>query len=362
VDGLIHRFDEAAFFAQNETLALRELKVGLPFGVGLQACAINLVCGETRKRDQSPGDVIGTFVRQKVADEVAAAGGDDPSPIHRIPLEGGALKGVNLVADQAGKVHVATIPVASAEWFVYDRTMSDGPNIARIAALVGDPARAEMLTALLGGRALTATELSGVAGITKQTASAHLSKLLEARLLTMQSQGRHRYFQLADADVAHLLESLMGVAHRAGAVRLRSGPREPALRNARQCYDHLAGDKGVQLFDSLVQRGLFKPASGTLELSGSGANFFHDFGIDVDLLEKRRRPLCRSCLDWSARRHHLGGALGAAMLQRIFALGWARRARYSRAVIFSAGGEMAFRRRFGDILGPARPAGNMRDT
>jgi DNA-binding transcriptional ArsR family regulator len=225
--------------------------------------------------------------------------------------------------------------------------MSDGPNIARIAALVGDPARAEILTALLGGRALTATELSGVAGITKQTASAHLSKLLDARLLTMQSQGRHRYFQLADADVAHLLESLMGVAHRAGAARLHPGPREPALRNARQCYDHLAGNKGVQVFDSLVQRGLLKPTSTALELSGPGARFFRDLGIDIDSLEIHRRPLCRGCLDWSARRHHLGGALGAAMLQRIFALGWARRASKSRAIIFSAAGETAFRRRFG---------------
>ena len=225
--------------------------------------------------------------------------------------------------------------------------MSDGPNIARIAALVGDPARAEILTALLGGRALTATELSAVAGITKQTASAHLSKLIDARLLTMQCQGRHRYFQLADADVAHLLESLMGVAHRAGAVRLRSGPREPALRNARQCYDHLAGDKGVQVFDSLVQRGLLESTSAALELSASGAGFFRDLGVDIDALESRRRPLCRGCLDWSARRQHLGGALGAALLQRIFALGWARRARKSRAVIFSAAGETQFRRRFG---------------
>ncbi len=132
--------------------------------------------------------------------------------------------------------------------------MKDGPNIVRIAALVGDHARAEILTALMGGEALTATELAGVAGVTKQTASTHLSKLVDASLLSMESQGRHRYFRLADRDVADLLESLMGVAYRVGAVRIRSSPREPALRKARVCYDHLAGDLGVLVFDSLDGR------------------------------------------------------------------------------------------------------------
>ncbi|HSW08405.1 ArsR/SmtB family transcription factor, partial [Aquabacterium sp.] len=159
--------------------------------------------------------------------------------------------------------------------------MKDGPHIARVAALIGDTARAEMLSALTGGQALTATELAGIAGITKQTASAHLAKLLEAQLLQMQAQGRHRYYQLADADVAHLLESLMGVAFRAGAVRLRSSPREPALRSARMCYDHLAGDYGVQVFDSLLQRQLLGGPRGDAQhpaLTAQGEAFFHDFG------------------------------------------------------------------------------------
>jgi len=121
--------------------------------------------------------------------------------------------------------------------------MKDGPHIARIAALIGDSARAEVLTALMADRALTATELADIAGVTKQTISAHLAKLLDAGLIAVESQGRHRYFRLADRDVAHLLESLMNVAFRAGAVRLRASPREPALRRARMCYDHLAGEK-----------------------------------------------------------------------------------------------------------------------
>lgn len=228
--------------------------------------------------------------------------------------------------------------------------MKDGPHIARIAALIGDTARAEMLSALTGGQALTATELAGIAGITKQTASAHLAKLMEAQLLQVQAQGRHRYYQLADDDVARLLESLMGVAFRAGAVRLRSSPREPALRSARVCYDHLAGDYGVQLLDSLLKQRLLagtKEQPQQLALTQAGETFFSDFGIDVAQLAKARRPLCRRCLDWSERRHHLAGAIGAALLQRLFALGWARRAKDSRVVSFSPPGERQLRQQFG---------------
>src|SRR5499425_2980919 len=135
--------------------------------------------------------------------------------------------------------------------------MKEGPNIVRIAALVGDHARAEILTALMTGQALTATELAELAGVTKQTISTHLAKLLDARLLAVERQGRHRYFRLANRDVARLLESLMQVAYRAGAVRLRSSPREPALRKARICYDHLAGELAVWALERLVTRRIF---------------------------------------------------------------------------------------------------------
>jgi DNA-binding transcriptional ArsR family regulator len=225
--------------------------------------------------------------------------------------------------------------------------MKDGPNIVGIAALIGDHARAEILTALMGGQALTATELAGVAGVTKQTVSAHLAKLLEAKLLAVERQGRHRYFRLADRDVAQLLESLMGVAYRVGAVRVRSSPREPALRKARVCYDHLAGDLGVLVYDSLLQ-GRYLRANGTgLELTAQGERFLAELVIDVRKLEGERRPLCRPCLDWSVRRHHLAGSVGAALLERCLALGWAKRARDSRVVNFSPGGEKSLRERFG---------------
>ncbi|HEU5136806.1 MAG TPA: winged helix-turn-helix domain-containing protein [Steroidobacteraceae bacterium] len=224
--------------------------------------------------------------------------------------------------------------------------MSDGPNIARIAALIGDPARAEMLTALMADRALTATELAGIAGVTKQTVSAHLARMREAKLVTVAAQGRHRYFRLADRDVARLLESLMGVAFRTGSVRLRSSPREPALRRARVCYDHLAGELAVWAYEALVARRVFRADADGFELTRAGAAWFTDFGIDVSQMRMQRRSLCRPCLDWGERRHHLGGALGAALLQRFYALRWGKAQNGSRVVNFTPSGEAELRRRF----------------
>jgi DNA-binding transcriptional ArsR family regulator len=220
--------------------------------------------------------------------------------------------------------------------------MRDGPHIAGIAALIGDPARAEVLTALSSNRAYTATELAQVAGVTKQTISTHLAKLRQAGLIAVEDRGRYRYFRLADRDVAQLLESLMGVAFRTGAVRLRSSPREPALRRARVCYDHLAGELGVQAYEAMAARQWFQRDAGGLRVTPAGRDGFGELGIDVDALATQRRCLCRPCLDWSERRHHLAGALGAALLQRLFALGWARRVEGARVVQFTPPGERAF--------------------
>jgi DNA-binding transcriptional ArsR family regulator/ribosomal protein S19E (S16A) len=240
--------------------------------------------------------------------------------------------------------------------------MKDGPHIARIAALIGDAGRAEVLTALMADRALTATELAEVAGVTKQTISAHLAKLVDAGLVAVESQGRHRYFRLADRDVAHLLESLMNVAFRAGAVRLRSSPREPALRRARMCYDHLAGEVGVQFYESLVRQGLLRATPEGAEVTPHGAQWFAQVGIDTGTLAQQRRALCRPCLDWSERRHHLGGALGAALLQRLFDGGWARRAQDSRVVHFTPRGELALREWLAETKEAARPAAPVQVT
>ncbi|WP_286828616.1 MULTISPECIES: winged helix-turn-helix domain-containing protein [Kordiimonas] len=225
--------------------------------------------------------------------------------------------------------------------------MKDGPDIAHIAALIGDPARANMLTALMGGMALTATELSAEAGVTKQTASSHLSKLEAGGLLTIRKQGRHRYYQLADTDVAELLESLMGVAMRAGHVRTRPGPKDPAMRHARVCYDHLAGDMGIRLYESLLKRGHLAEQAGEPALTVAGRDFVTGLGLRLDALEATRRPLCKACLDWSERRTHLAGSLGAALLDHMYASGWAKRKPDSREVVFSKSGKEAFERSFG---------------
>jgi DNA-binding transcriptional ArsR family regulator len=221
--------------------------------------------------------------------------------------------------------------------------MKDGPNIVRIAALVGDHARADVLTALMTDRALTATELADIAGVTKQTISGHLAKLLDAGLVAVDAQGRHRYYRLADRDVAHLLESLMGVAFRTGAVRIRSSPREPALRRARICYDHLAGEMGVLLFEGLLRRRALASNKAGVTLTPRGHKLLRDVGIDAHALAAQRRSFCRPCLDWSERRHHLAGALGAALLERMIALRWATRDAQSRVVSFSKAGDKALR-------------------
>ncbi len=224
--------------------------------------------------------------------------------------------------------------------------MKDGPEIARIAALIGDPARANMLTALVGGQALTTSELSTVAGVGLPTASGHLAKLDDAKLVVVERQGRHRYYRLADGDVAHVLESLMGIASRSGMTRVRTGPKEPKLRRARVCYDHLAGELGVQMFDSFDRQGFLDIGKEAVLLTDKGEVFCEQFEIDLAGLRKMRRPLCRACLDWSVRRNHLAGALGAALLDQFYRLKWARREKDSRVVLFTPEGAHTFDKLF----------------
>lgn len=217
--------------------------------------------------------------------------------------------------------------------------MKDGPSIAAVAALIGDPARANMLTALMDGRALTVSELAQAAGIGLPTASGHLAKLDAAGLLVARRQGRHRYFQLSGPDVGETLESLMSLAARTGALRVRTGPNDAALRQARICYDHLAGERAVEMMQSFARRGLITEDAAAMTPAGAG--FFAGLGIELDGLGSSRRPMCRACLDWSERRSHLGGALGAAILGHILAAGWASRAD-GRAIRFSPAGAAAF--------------------
>jgi len=224
--------------------------------------------------------------------------------------------------------------------------MKEGPDIARIAALIGDPARANMLVALMSGKALTATELAAEAGITAQTASSHLARLHAGGLLLPRKQGRHKYFALASAEVASVLEALMGLAADAGLLRSRTGPKDKALRQARICYNHLAGDMGVQMFDSLVAQSYLEQDGGRLRLTEPGRDFATALGIDVDKLASGRSELCRECLDWSERRSHLAGSLGRAMLARFVEMGWARVDKSTRIVTFTPSGLRQFRSMF----------------
>jgi DNA-binding transcriptional ArsR family regulator len=228
--------------------------------------------------------------------------------------------------------------------------MKAGPDIAMVASLVGDPARSNMLTALMTGRALTASELAHQAGITPQTASSHLAKLEAGGLIEPEKQGRHRYYRLTGPDVAGVLEGLAGLAARAGHMRVRTGPKDPALRRARICYDHLAGDLGVQMLDSIKKQRLVRESKQAIELTAAGQRFMADaLQISAEALAHPRRPVCKACLDWSERRHHLAGTLGAAMMTRFTELKWAARdsAPGSRVVNFSRTGEKRFAELFG---------------
>jgi DNA-binding transcriptional ArsR family regulator len=221
--------------------------------------------------------------------------------------------------------------------------------LAETAALVGDPGRASMLMALMDGRALTASELARAAGITPQTASGHLARLTAAGLLARHCQGRHHYHRLASPAVAHMLETIMEASVSGEEQRPRravvTGPRDKAMRAARTCYDHLAGQLGVRLTDALCERGYVELTEEGGGVTESGMEFFRKFGLDLGI--SAARIYCRPCLDWSERRLHLGGTLGARLAARCFALNWIRRNRESRAVTVTPAGERGFRETFG---------------
>lgn len=227
--------------------------------------------------------------------------------------------------------------------------------IATIAALIGDPARANILSALMGGQALTAGELSWHAGVGAPTTSGHLAKLTEAGLLEVERQGRHRYYRLASHDIAQAMESLMAVAT-AGPRRHRPpGPKDEALRAARTCYDHLAGRLGTALADRLNDLGFVILGDGGALVTEEGRGFLDGLGLRFPESGESRRPLCRACLDWSERRPHLAGRLGAALLSCSLERGWIVRIPDSRAVTITDAGSKGFAMVFGitpDHLAP----------
>ncbi len=217
--------------------------------------------------------------------------------------------------------------------------------LAETAALIGDPARAAMLTSLMDGRALTAAELARVAGITAQTASGHLARLTEAGLLAMERQGRHRYHRLGSAAVAQMLESMMSVAANP------LGPRQVALRQARTCFDHLAGVLAVAIADRMVERGHVEWGADGGRLTDAGGAFLTDLDIDPLPSGKRRGAVfCRPCLNWSERRPHIAGQVGAALCRACLDRDWVRRVEGSRALTIRPAGRLALDHAFGGRL------------
>ena len=224
--------------------------------------------------------------------------------------------------------------------------MSGSTRLATTAALLGDPARANILAALLDGRALTAKELAYTAHVTPQTASGHLAKLADGGLLAAERQGRHRYYRLASPLVGQMLESVMAVAG-SEPVRATAWRGGEALRTARTCYDHLAGKLGVALADALTQCGHVMLGTDGGEVTEQGQRFLDEFGAPP---APGRRVFCRPCLDWSERRPHLAGRVGAALASRCFELNWIARQRDTRAVAITDAGRIGFRETFGISL------------
>ncbi len=225
--------------------------------------------------------------------------------------------------------------------------MTADVRMAEVAALVGDPARANILSALMGGSALTAGELVHAAGVSPQTTSGHLGKLTDGRLIACVKQGRHRYYRIATPRVAEMLEGIMAVAAGSPPRHRPASKADEAMRTARTCYDHFAGKLGVGLTDVLCMRGHLALANDGGEVTESGVAFLQEFGIDLAAMRSRRRIFCRPCLDWTERRPHLGGSVGAGLAQRCFDLGWLERMRDSRALLVSPRG----RRGFEDVFG-----------
>ena len=232
--------------------------------------------------------------------------------------------------------------------------MSEVLDMAAIAALIGDPARANILCALLDGRALTASELAYAAHVTPQTASGHLGKLAAAKLIVPAQQGRHRYFRLAGAHIAAMLESISAVASIAPP-RLRPIRIDDQMRKARMCYDHIAGELGVTLADALQEHRHIELGEDGGVVTDAGEAFFHKLGVDLAAARGNRRAFCRPCVDWSERRFHIAGAVGSALAERLMDLRWITRKRDGRALSITPVGWSKIERTFGCSLHDHEP-------
>ena len=214
---------------------------------------------------------------------------------------------------------------------------------ADAAKLIGEPTRAQMLVALLGGRALTATELAHSANVSPQTASSHLSQMLDGNLLSLEKQGRHRYYRLANAEVATAIEALMSLVP---TQETKQAEVLEPIHLARSCYDHVAGRVGVALADGMQERDWLRAKGKDFDITQKGEKAFAAFGIDLSSLEKQRRYLARQCLDWTERRHHVGGALGAALMANLLERKWLKQGDEARVLHITRTGLEGLERHF----------------
>jgi DNA-binding transcriptional ArsR family regulator len=205
-------------------------------------------------------------------------------------------------------------------------------EIEHITSLIGNPVRTKILWALLDGRAYTATELAVCAETSPQNLSMHLSKLIQAELLAVESQGRHKYYRFARQEVAYAIEAISNLIPEENQKRIVRKDDNSAIRHCRTCYDHLAGKVGVMITESLLKQELMTWQDHCFQITEAGVQFFAQLDIDIKELEKKRRAFARPCLDWSERKHHLAGSVGAALLQQMEAMDWVRRSKQSRAV------------------------------
>ncbi|MGY4796185.1 ArsR/SmtB family transcription factor [Lysinibacillus fusiformis] len=224
--------------------------------------------------------------------------------------------------------------------------MGINPNMAEVAALLGETSRATILASMMDGRFHTASELAYMAAIKPQTASFHLAKLVEGKLIKVEKQGRHRYFQLADEDIAQFLESFLAISPPPEIRSLKQSSQIKLLQDARTCYDHLAGKLGVQLTESMMNAGYIKLDDKQFILTDEGTLFFTTFGIDLAALKRKRRSFSHACLDWSERRYHLAGALGSELLNQFFNLDWLIRVPSIRAIKVTEKGKIGFKEVF----------------
>lgn len=224
--------------------------------------------------------------------------------------------------------------------------MGINPNMAEIAALLGETSRATILASMMDGRFHTASELAYMAAIKPQTASFHLAKLVEGKLIKVEKQGRHRYFQLAGEDIAQFLESFLAISPPPEVRSLKQSSQIKLLQDARTCYDHLAGKLGVQLTESMLNAGYLTLEGKQFVLTDEGILFFTTFGINLTALKRKRRSFSHACLDWSERRYHLAGALGCELLNQFFNLGWLLRVPSIRAIKVTEKGKIGFKEVF----------------